>query len=372
MIIRYKDLIDEYMSGLVNKLRGFGPKEAFLDTWVPSEDHARSIIDIVESARFHDLNYLTIEINDEDILRSINLEALLEELNKIVFAKLHRYEGGVMLDVCFRKVKTLTALQASDLPVLYRRVLDEELNDEVAKLQQENKDLILIETNHEDLKLQIQVNPKDHVVCAAAHWGAKTTVSRNLLNRLCILMVRKTVNECYDHAVIYLEHELRDPLLKPAVEGITLPVNTWDGFKVLTNIVRETVNLYKTKVGFLDRTNFYNPQPSSWWAGLSESQKTTELKNAIHDFGVLSQINPSDIKYLYLLKDYKVIVDSNPKLESTNPLLLLKLELYLRKSLEFTLCVHTEEETDQNEKRWDRPPLRIVAVSKERGLEHGC
>src|SRR5205823_1814786 len=63
-ILDYDKLVETYSANLDVNLRGFRPAEEMLDTWVPDEDHVRSLCNLVEAAQLCGSDRLRIRISN--------------------------------------------------------------------------------------------------------------------------------------------------------------------------------------------------------------------------------------------------------------------------------------------------------------------
>ena len=97
----HRKLVSSYMEGLMSKLRGFGPEESFLDMWVPDSDHGKSILNMIESASMHGLSTLTIEIQSPEVQDTLQIDQLVQDLNKSVRAEYRKSNQSIFIDIAF-------------------------------------------------------------------------------------------------------------------------------------------------------------------------------------------------------------------------------------------------------------------------------
>ena len=85
MLVDYDEIIEDYQNSIQTKLRGFKPKHDFLEMWVHDEDHALSILNIVESAEINNISDLSIQVSEKiwKELDPVNLKSLIEELGTV-------------------------------------------------------------------------------------------------------------------------------------------------------------------------------------------------------------------------------------------------------------------------------------------------
>jgi len=81
MILDYQQLVKDYWENLNSQLRGFTAGADFLDTWVPDENHIRSIESLFESAQLHGIDSLKVKIQKAvvDEVGQNQLSAVLDE-----------------------------------------------------------------------------------------------------------------------------------------------------------------------------------------------------------------------------------------------------------------------------------------------------
>jgi hypothetical protein len=73
--VDYDELVRSYHGSLTTVLRGFTAGEEFLDTWVPDDDHHKSILNLVESGESAGLDGVIISIG-ATTRRSLDLAKL--------------------------------------------------------------------------------------------------------------------------------------------------------------------------------------------------------------------------------------------------------------------------------------------------------
>lgn len=83
--IDYDELVRNYHASLTTVLRGFKAGEAFLDTWVPDDDHHKSILNLVESGESAGLDGVIISIGatTRKSLDLAKLELMIERIGTI-------------------------------------------------------------------------------------------------------------------------------------------------------------------------------------------------------------------------------------------------------------------------------------------------
>ncbi|MFX5956803.1 hypothetical protein ABTF01_20635, partial [Acinetobacter baumannii] len=80
---------------------------------------------------------------------------------------------------------------------------------------------------------------KNHIVQKARYSGTQTLTETALLEGLCPLLENKPILECSDHAVMELEHSLRDHSMPPPVPGLLMLENCDSAFMMPLHLVRQ-------------------------------------------------------------------------------------------------------------------------------------
>ncbi len=351
MLLKYEELISNYMATLRTELRHFSPGQPFLDMWVPDCDDANSILNLVESALMHPVDHLSLEVGEET-LRRIDLDKLLQSLNHLCKVSVKKNGKGVVFDIILSK-RGLANIEIMDVPQAYQKkfisiarcgVYDRSLT--------EMDPWILCKSSWESLVLYLNIAPDFHTVKETGYQGAVTRVSKYLLDQMCLLLLEKPVNECYDHAVVQLEYELRDKTAPRTIPGITTPFNSWEAFKDLTHLVRSAIMEYRKIADYQETKNFYVPKPSQRWLSLQEEERTRELAHYIHEYCEDRNVDSRKIRIGTLVNHIRLIVDVDKNLCGEQPNFLLDLEFYLKNKIERILTLWTPEEFDKNKIRW--------------------
>lgn len=373
MMIHYEKLVHDYLSGLTTRLRNFIPAEDFLDLWVHDEDHANSILAMLEAAGAHGLKSVSINITSEDTMKHLDADRLRKSSESIGQISMEKTPEGMLIHFAFnRRITPLASLQIKDVPALYR--LHFNYDRVVSCFNKElppKSPLILVSASGYGVSLQALIDPARHQIEDIGHAGATTAVSKRLMDELCTLMRHKPINECHDHSVIGLEYLLRDRSQKRIPVGIITPLNTWDVFNELTVLVRELVCNYREKAGYRSRDNFYALPISSAWRSLTDAEKIEALLQSINSFCQERSIEPHWFAVKEIQHHFKVILDLHPELCRLESITLLELEAYLRGNLEPTLCIFREEEPDKNKMRWDKPAVKSqIPIAKVSRLQN--
>jgi hypothetical protein len=375
--IDYEKLVADYVQSLTTVLRGFssGAGHAFLDMWVYDEDDTKSILGILEEARDAGVPAITLLLGAAT-LKKLDTTKLKELAAR--FGSVGAEQRGSALEFCvsFDKAKsrigvhagtklrfgaraarskaelaavpTRTQYDIGTINPLYAEALKRMAQSHAAEaVLGEEAGLVLAQAAHNGVTLMALIEPTRHIVKKAAYQGAATEMQRGLLESLCRLMVGKPVLECGDHAVVFLEFELRDHSKPRPVPGIVTPENSDAMFALPTALARGVVADYRKKTGFRRIENTYDQPISNAWRVLSQEERARQIQRE------LEQSPLGDGLHLERLETPKrVVVGFREDIGSADKQeRLLKLEDHLKRVLEPTLQLYVEPKPDANKIR---------------------
>ena len=98
LILDYGELVSVYWDNLSTTLRKFHPGAEVLDTWVPDENHIKSIINLLDAAQLAEQDNIEIFIN-ASMLETINVLKLQEAASEFGDVSLKESSGGKTLEV---------------------------------------------------------------------------------------------------------------------------------------------------------------------------------------------------------------------------------------------------------------------------------
>lgn len=187
----------------------------------------------------------------------------------------------------------------------------------------------------------------DGVVRRAGFAGAPHVDAALLLERLCVTCEGLPLLEVRDHAVLKLEASLRrEPY---GGGGIVVPEFADPAFAFLTRLVRDAVR----ELGVpLPAVNTYDPGLSETWRAASDEARRERLETALRGFCHDEALPPEAIALVDLQLGVRVVVgfaEEVPR-EHTGPAL-LRLERVLKAEVDARLEVFLVEERDRNRKR---------------------
>jgi hypothetical protein len=212
--------------------------------------------------------------------------------------------------------------------------------------------LILVEATSEDVTLAVLVDPATHIVRRVAYRGTLTRVHRGMLEVLCDIMIDRPMLECSDHAVICLEHEMRDPSRPRPVPGIITPGNADPAFRLPHTLVRDLAQAYWHAAGTSGGENFFDPPAAPAWRALTREERLEKVQRALIDICTDLQLSDAAIASVTVGGDNRVFLDLTVEMpNAVKGALLMTIEALLRVRVESQLHVYTVEQKDRNKIR---------------------
>jgi len=382
-VVDYDQVTGAYVSSLNTQLRGFRGGARFLEHWVHDPDPVKSIVNMIEAAETDGLADVTVMIGapTQATVDMARLDKLAAELGQV--AKEER-EGGLALTVRFARAATTVAglgAEARDRARRAREARDARLRaqaeaavrrapmdglhpiyrDAVARIlgaplahegpAEAAPGLTVIEEARDGWVLTALVDPATHRVRAARHRGARAD-TRALLDALCAIMVDKPLLECADHAVIRLEHRLRDRGRPRPVAGIVTPESVDRVFAPLTATVRGLLAEYRRRTGYADTENRFDPEPGAAWKALSPEQRLARLQAALDDLVAAWGLTRGDVVCTRLDLRGRATVEFRAELPAEKKAwMMMDLERGLKETVEPVLHLYQEEMHDKNKLR---------------------
>jgi hypothetical protein len=382
--IDYEKLAADYVQSLTIVLRNFQPSEfRFLETWVPDEDDIRSILGIMEAAKDNALPHISIHLGAATLSR-VDLAELCRRAAQLGRITVEAKGEGIELGTSFPaessghiiardgaaikqragpalRFRTSEPVGQPFHPFVNRLVPRDNESTPIytASLQRAAElrshegslsphgSLVSVQASRDGITLSALVDSSCHCIRQAAYQGAASANAHGLFETLCQLMENRPIIECNDHAVIFLEYELRDHSMAWPVPGIVTPENADLMFVLPTRLVRDLFADYCRRTGFNDLRNHYDQPVSERWQALSTEARAALLQDAMDQ-------HPSGqgITLLRMESPKRVVVGFTDEVSaSAKQSRLMSLEAHLQKTLEWTLHLCVEPRVDQNKLR---------------------
>jgi hypothetical protein len=382
-LVDYDQVTGTYVSGLNTQLRGFRGGARFLEHWVHDPDPVKSIVNMIEAAETAGLADVTVVIGarTQAAVDMARLDKLAAELGQV--AKEER-EGGLALTVRFTRAATTVAglgAEARDRARRAREARDARLRAQAQTVTRRAPSdglhpiyrgavasilaggmahegpadaipgLTRLEAARDGWVLTALVDPATHRVRSARHRGARKD-TRALLEGLCAIMEDKPLLECADHAVIRLEHRLRDRASPLPVAGIVTPESVEPAFGPLTTAVRDLLAEYRRRTGYAETDNRFDPEPSPGWKALTPEQRTARIQAALDELVAQRGLQAGDVVCTRLDRSTRATIEFRAELPAQKKaLMMMSLERGLKDSLEGTIHLYQEEMHDKNKIR---------------------
>ena len=382
-LVDYDQVTRGYETGLNTQLRGFRGGARFLAHWVHDPDPVKSIVNMIEAAETTGLADVTVVLgaHTHGALDMVRLDKLAAELGQVT--KEER-EGGLALTVRFARAATRVAglgAQARDRARRAREARDARLSAQAetvtrrvpsAGLHPIYRDAVArilaapighegtvdvtpglegLQAGRDGWILSALIDPGTHHVRAARHRGARDS-TRALLEGLCAIMEDTPLLECADHAVIRLEHRLRDRAQPRPVPGVVTPESVEPAFAPLTAAVRDLLAEYRCRTQYAETDNRFEREPSPAWTALSQEQRVARVRASLDELAVRHGLKPGDLVCTRLDRSTRATIELRVELPAhQKALLMMALERGLKEALEGTIHLYQEEMRDRNKIR---------------------
>ena len=379
----YDRLVSDYRKGLVDRLRGFGVAEAFLELWVPDDDLHRSLANLVQAAREANRNALLVHLGPITA-KDLDAVRLREGLHQSAQLRLGKVaEGGVLLEFtglvgqeatlvsaladhvgpqAASRAKEIAGIVAAagsfhaDQPLepatissAYIVALAGATEDGPTPAQKTGKNLAMAEGRLGAVTLRVTADPLTQIIASATFSGATNEVSRGLLAALSGLSLGLTVHQLADHGAISLEAALRAPNSKAGPAGIRLARAADPAFRWIEALTRATLADWRLRTGYRSTTNEYDFPPRPQWLAAEEAQRHAWLGRAIVDTGLREGISVLGIEVSRIEYDVRVILTLPEKMaRGAREHVLLTLERGIKARVDPRLEVFSEELKDKN------------------------
>lgn len=335
MRVEFDKLVADYDSGLFTKLRGFGGAAGFLETWVPDADPVESICNMLDAASTEGLDGLSVFIG-ATTAAGLDADKLTEAAGGFGTVCMEPQADGLLLTVLdvqdwadsgrfreagrggdyVRKAEASATLDAAgaqriagkagEIGPHYAVAVKAAANDVSFEGTLDNGNGPVRACGERDgVSLTLLVDGDGHTIRRAAHSGASTSVERALLDRLCALIVGLPIQEAADHGVIRLEYELRDKTMERPVAGVVTPEAADASFLLPLALVRGALGDYRSKTGYGETENTYDPQPSAPWMSMDGEARRKFLDGAIREIGYSAK----DVVVTAIEFDVRVVVE---------------------------------------------------------------
>ena len=212
---------------------------------------------------------------------------------------------------------------------------------------QADDSLIIVEATHQGVTLMVAVDASTHLIQQAAYHGVLTPIQRGLLEGLAQLLIARPIQEGADHAVLRLEHQLRDRAMAPPVPGIVTSENADSAFVLPQRLIRDILVEYRRRMRYWETKNFYDEPVATTWRALTNEQRTAQLQVTINQHP-----DGTGVGVVGLESPQRIVVRFDESLgDTTKQRRLLALEAHLKDVIDPTLQIYLQPKTDENKPR---------------------
>lgn len=342
--ICYEDLVASYANNLEIQTRGFSAGFPWLESWVPDDELIPSLANLLEAAQIGGMDAICVEM-DPDQLDGETVEGISKKLSHLASLTTSNVASRIRIE--FSKLND--SARFSDVRDFYKS----KLRDRYALLKFTNapaSDAVTFENT--DGKFWFVVGDEQKPVEAAGFVSKATTPPSlsSAMDCLCEILLGLPLLEIREHALVRLEHRLRDAYKTPPVQGILLPQNTDPVFKRAKALLDGA--LLKTGAFEIKDTNFFYPGSSTAWKGLSPEEREKACQKSLNAASEALLGYANGIRVVDARRSFAVTV----KFEGTAPVdakrkAALELEKILRRECDARLEVFCLEMKDASQLR---------------------
>ncbi|TPV96808.1 MAG: hypothetical protein B7733_02685 [Myxococcales bacterium FL481] len=371
--LNYASLVAEYRSGLVDKLRGFGTADGYLDVWVPDDDPTKSLQNMVEAVGLAGGRAFRVELDTATAtaVRRDALRAGLGEQCKVSFVD--RDDGCV---VAFDSIDADRATPGRGLetsgdppptprpqpsigqlaPAPFTTAYDAALravagrgHRAISRRPQSPTERV-VEASHAALSLTLYVDAATHRV-TTAYFAADAPVVAGALKLTCDLAIGRSIQELADHGVLHAAAAL-EPIASAPVPGIVHPARLCRAFARVESMLRDIRQIYAERYDRRDTANNEDLGPGPTWKRMPLAKRRAVVERELARFSSQRNLTESTMGWAELVDDVRLtltIDDSVPAADK--PALLMAAETWLRRSIDTRLEVYLAERRDKNKLR---------------------
>ncbi|HWB79379.1 MAG TPA: hypothetical protein VG755_30665 [Nannocystaceae bacterium] len=370
----YDALVADYTSGLVDRLRGFGPAADGLALWVPDEDPLIGLRNLWDAAACAGLSEICVQLGPTS-LAQLDAERLLAMAARFGVATIFPCKSGTMVEIValhqaiamptatseriapVARVAAAPTRMREVLPECYRAAIecaaacvshDVPVLDDAAH--------VVVEGCDGDVVLTLAVNPTTLRIAQAAFAGAADRSEAGMLEALCCAIEGLPLIEAADHGAIRLEHALRDGAAP--VPGIVTPRAAGSAFDLPHALLRDALASWRTQVGALDRTSTFDAGPAEAWRAMDDAARKGAIAAVISGFTEDHALPADQFALVAIEFDVRLVLHAAPHAKLAP--LVMALERSIRDALDPRLEVYLEEIRDRNKLR------RLAIVENDR------
>ena len=381
-VLDYERLFADYKTGLVDRLRGFGPAAECLSLWVPDEDAATSLRNLWDAAAAAGEREIAVYVGPATIAK-LDADEVLATAARFGFATLSRGRAGWLVEVqelrpaepvverrssapkpraVVRIATTPTAASEpgrTDVHPIYAAAIERAAQDPQHEgAMSVSADLELVQVGERGVSLALAIDPESHGIRRAGFANAPTG-HRGLMERFCTLLEGVPILDAADHATARLELALREHWADRPVAGIVTPRAADPCFELPLTLIRRALAEYRERTGYAERVSTHDPGPRASWRALAGTARQAAVRTVLDRFVAARGGAPDDVQLLAIEFDVRLVLRVGDRmLAGAGPGVVLDLERALRDAIDPRLEVVLEEIRDRNRLR--RLALSVV------------
>jgi hypothetical protein len=369
-VLDYDKLVTEYQASLTTVLRGFRAQQdgpSFLETWVPSEDDAESLVGLVDAAAQAGLGALKVRFGAASRARlgDASLQSIFERFSAPAWVeKDGALEVAIRLDEVATAGAHVAPRAAAAVPKKRAAVADAvQISPEatrgydaaLARVRIEHEGepgtkpgAIVVVATAERGRIAALVDTTTHRVLEARHRGFSGATAA-VAELLCARLERAPIWEG-DHAAIRIEHALRGRAGGRPVPGIVSPENADPRLRAAAELARSLVRAFAEAAKADPPARYeWEPPPSDKWLALSGDERVSRVQRVLDDACAALGVARGDLACLRVDKDVRVILAAAPSIDPARKgTIVMDAEARLKDALDPALGVWLEEARDLN------------------------
>lgn len=370
----YDALVADYTTGLVDRLRGFGPAADGLALWVPDEDPLIGLRNLWDAAATSGLTEICVKLGPTS-LAQLDAEHLLAMAARFGVATIFPCKGGTMVEIValhpaiamptaiHERVAPIARIAAAPvrarevLPECYRAAVERayaSVTHDVPVLDDDAH--VLVEGCDGDVVLTLAVNPTSLRIEQAAFAGAADRIEAGMLEAMCRVIEGLPLIEAADHGALRLEHALREGP-KP-VGGIVTPRAVGSAFDRPHALLRDALASWRTQLGAVERTSTFDAGPTPTWRAMDDATRKGAIAAVIFGFTCAHELPADQFAVVAIEFDVRLVLHAAPHAKLAP--LVMALERSIRDAIDPRLEVYLEEIRDKNKLR------RLAIVENDR------
>jgi hypothetical protein len=378
-VLDYERLFADYTTGLVDRLRGFGPAAECLALWVPDEDPSTSLRNLWDAAAAAGEQEIAVWIGPATA-SVLDEDDVLATAARFGVATLTHGRAGWLVEVQELRAAAPVAIERTSVarpraavgPVvsapatregeahsIYGAAIERSARSPLHEGDvAETAGLERVAVEQQGVALVLSVDPATHCIRQAAFRNAATG-HRGLMERFCALLEGVPLLDAADHGVQRLEFALRAHWSQRPVAGIVTPRAADPCFELPLALIRRALADYRARTGFAARTSTHDPGPSAAWKSMGGPAQRAAIRAVLERFSADRGGAPDDVELLAIEFDVRLVLRVDEHMTAASgPGVVLDIERALRDAIDPRLEVVLEEIRDRNRKR--RLALSIV------------